>query len=75
MFSSPVLRGGYRIGEILQDDFAEIMFSSPVLRGGYRILDRYTDDFWQQAQFSSPLLRGGCRLDSFLKPITPVVQR
>lgn len=25
--------------------------------------------------FSSPLLRSGCRLDSFLKPITPVVQR
>ena len=73
-FSSPVLRGSYRITQQFTKGNSRAQFSSPVLRGSYRIFEypNYIRDLYP---FSSPVLRGSYRIDSSLKPIKPIVQR
>ena len=72
-FSSPVLRGGYRMKIGLKSlYYVRVLvpcfpgrLSNPNAKNRYRVIFK----------FSSPVFRGGYRIDSSLKPITSIVHR
>ena len=65
VFSSPLLRGGFRIDNLKKESAKTKTFSSPILRGSYRTQIQYYKD--EIDRCSRPLFYGGYRIKIYVQ--------